>query len=697
MAFLTLLRMEFYSSFGTMLRNLNPQGNSNSVTRHASRPNIGKAVFLLCFAAHHAYGQASRPQDLTQMNLEDLMNLQVTSVAKKKQSLSKTGAAVFVVTQEDIRRSGARNLPDALRLVPGVQVAQIERNRWAVSIRGFQDLAGNKVLVLIDGRSVYRDSFSGVFWDELDMPMENIDRIEVIRGPGGTVWGANAVNGVINVLTKSARDTQGMLVTAVSGSDPSEEGTVQFGGKAGRSGAYRVFGKYNTVNNTTGPRDQNALDGFNHILGGFRSDWNLSGHDSLTVQGDFSRLRSGQKIDVPSSNTLLPTDRVSDQVQFTGGNVVARWNHTFQNGSDASLQFFDDRYVRLDIGLRDSANVADFDFQHHFAFKNRHDIVWGAAYRSTNGTSRPGAFISFNPLDQSNQLASTFVQDEFAITPSLSLTLGSKFERNSLTGFEYEPGIQVVWEKSKRQTFWMSAAKAVRQPSKLDHHGFVEVQNVPLGSGSYGVLQLVGDPDGNIEQLRSAQAGYRMQRGERLSFDTTFFLSSYHDLQTVEPLDPYLTFSKGPPHLIFPLMYDSYEKAKTFGIEVSASWRASHRWRLSPQFSTIHLAQSISSANGKPAVDPGLTARYLLGIRSSLNVTSKMEWDATLSNVPSVTTTPGYTRVDSRLGWKFGERTELSLVGQNLLSSRHLEFSDTAFILSVPVQRTVFGKITWYF
>ena len=659
-------------------------------------PKIFKAFFVFFLGSFSAHGQVSGANDLTQMNLEDLMNLQVTSVAKRQQSLSKAGAAVFVITQEDIRRSGAQNIPDALRMVPGVQVAQVNRNRWAVSIRGFLDTFGNKVLVLVDGRTVYRNSISGVFWDEIDMPMENIDRIEIVRGPGGTVWGANAVNGVINILTKRAADTQGMLVTAASGSEANAETTVQYGGKAGRSGAYRLFGRYNNVNNTRWSDNQNALDGSNRFSGGFRSDWNVSSGDRFTVQGDFQRLGAGQKIDVPSASPFLATDRIPDRIEFTGENVVARWTHTFRNGSEASLQFYDDHYIRLDTGLRDSANVADFDFQHHVALTNRNDIVWGAGYRLASSNSRAGRYLGFKPSEYKNQLSSTFVQDEFAITPTLSFTLGSKFEHNSVTGFDYEPGAQLVWEKSKRQTFWTSIAKAVRQPARSDINLVGAFRNVPLGDGAYGVVQLTQDGHGDVEKLYSAQVGHRAQWKDQVSIDSVFFFSSYRKLQTVEPLQPYFTFLDGPPHLVIPAAFGYFGNATSYGVEMSASWRVSHRWKLTPQFSALRLDEVVTSP-GKLAIELGQTARYLLGARSSFNLTRRLEWDASFNTTPAIAGTPGFTRVDSRLGWRFGEGVELSVVGQNLLSARHVEFPDANFVSHAPVERTVFGKITWRF
>src|ERR1700733_10220391 len=299
-------------------------------------------VFVAALVGSSSLAQQPKDNDLSQVSLEDLMNLQVTSVSKKEQKLSKTGAAIFVITQEDIRRSGATNIPDLLRLAPGVDVAQVDANRWAISIRGFNDQHADKGLVLIDGRSVYSPSFSGVFWDMEDVPLEDIERIEVIRGPGGTVWGANAVNGVINIITKSAAATQGGLISAGTGSEEHADTLAQYGGKIGQNGDYRVFGRYFNTANSVFPNGQQAADGWSGGHLGFRSDWTLSPRDTLTVQGDFLKTDESQTITTLFSNALPLAKTFNDPLTATAGNILARWNHTMANGSEMSLQIYDD-------------------------------------------------------------------------------------------------------------------------------------------------------------------------------------------------------------------------------------------------------------------------------------------------------------------------------------------------------------------
>src|SRR5580704_10973446 len=395
------------------------------------RPPILWVYLLLVWGLCGAMAiQAQTPPaaDVANMTLEDLMNVQVTSVSKNEQKLSQTGAAIYVISQEDIRRSGATNIPDLLRQAPGVDVAQIDANTYAISIRGFNDRLADKVLVMIDGRTVYTPTISGVYWDQQDVPLEDIDRIEVIRGPGGTVWGANAVNGVINIITKNAGETKGGLVRTGGGSQNTASGLVQYGGEIGQSGAYRVFENYSNTGNLTLPGGQGAADGWHMFHTGFRSDWTLSPHDTMTVQGDFMQTGEGQTISVVFANALPLMRTFNDSVATGAGNFLARWNHTLSNGSTMSLQVYYDRYNRFDEGVHEGLGTFDFDFQHHLRIGSRHDIVWGVGYRSTSDNHTAGYGKTYVPLSQANSLFSVFAQDQIRIAEALSLTIGTKLE-----------------------------------------------------------------------------------------------------------------------------------------------------------------------------------------------------------------------------------------------------------------------------
>jgi iron complex outermembrane receptor protein len=648
-------------------------------------------------------GQSPHPQDLTEASLEDLMNIQVTSVSKKEQKLSRAGAAVYVITQDDIHRSGATNIPDLLRMVPGVHVAQIDASTWAISIRGFTDRYGDKVLVLIDGRSVYSPLTSGVDWDQQDVPLEDIERIEVIRGPGGTVWGANAVNGVINIMTKSARATRGGLVSAGAGSRESAQGLAQYGAEIGHKGAYRFFGNYSTIGNSPPPNDETLKDGGHKSHGGFRSDWDLSQRDTMTLQGDILNASAGHTIDTVLSNDLPREALFNDRTTVNAGNLLGRWNHTFSNGSDTSLQTYYDRYNRLDQGSKEIRYTFDLDFEHHMTLGSRHDIVWGIDFRVTSDNVTPGYSRRYVPSRRTDNLFGTFLQDEIKINNSLWLTIGSKFEHNAYTGFEYEPSAQLVWTPTGRQAIWMSASRAIRQPARADFGLRVDVAIAPLEDGGFGVVELIGTRR-KAERLHDFEAGYRVQVKKQFSFDIAAFSSYYLDLQTQEPQPTYLTADPAPLHVLIPAFFDDQAHGHTYGGEIFANWSVTRRWRVSPGYSFIHM----KVAGYPSSQDPGAgaivnnTPKHQYQVHSFLDLTRHVNWDASFSYSGALPdggagVTAGYNRIDTRLGWRIGESVELSIVGQNLLAARHAEFFDTFRILHGLVARSVFGRVTWRF
>ncbi len=360
--------------------------------------------------------QSQPPPDLTNASLEDLLNTQVTSVSKKDQALFKAAAAVFVISQDDIRRSGAANIPDLLRMVPGLNVARVDANTWAISIRGFNTRYSDKVLVLIDGRSVYTPSFSGVYWDQQDVPLEDIERIEVIRGPGGTVWGANAMNGVINIITKSSRATLGGVVTAGTGTEETAEGLAQYGGRIGGDATYRAFGRYSNTESSPLSNGTQGADAWHNFHGGFRSDWDMTSTDSLTVQGDAYQSAAGQTLTTVLSNQLPTIATFNDRINVDSGNLLGRWNHTLQNGSDFSLQVYYDRFNRVDEAIDEKLSTVDIDFQHHFNLGERHDIVWGGDFRRFSDSLTPGYDTTFAPPQKSESLYSVFFQDQITLT-----------------------------------------------------------------------------------------------------------------------------------------------------------------------------------------------------------------------------------------------------------------------------------------
>ncbi len=593
-----------------------------------------------------------------------------------------------------------RNIPDLLRMAPGVDVARIDANAWAISIRGFNDRYSTKVLVLIDGRSVYHPAFSGVYWDQQDVPLEDIERIEVIRGPGGTVWGANAVNGVINIITRSSQDTQGGLITAGTGSEESASGLIQYGGTAGKKGHYRVFGRFFKVESSTAADGSEGADGWHGSHAGFRSDWTLSGRDTVTVQGDLFGASEGQTITTLFSNQLPDYRTFNDKVRVGNGNILGRWEHKFSNGSETKVQGYFERVRRFDQALN-VLNTGDVDFQYHFKAGSRHDIVAGAGYRLIDQDYRQGYEIAFGNGHRRDSLVNTFIQDEVKLTNSVSVTLGSKVEHNAYTGIEFEPSVQLVWSPNARQEVWASAARAIRQPSWFDTESRFDVATFPLEGGGFALLQLLGGPTEEAERLLDFEVGYRTQATKRLSLDFTVFRSHYRALPSREPETPYFTFDPAPAHLVLPNNFRNLAYANNYGGEILASWNVTSRWQLSPGFSFLRMNIGLdpSSRDTSTPASVGYSPKHQAQLRSTLDLPRRLEWDTSAYYVGALRygPVPGYTRLDTRLGWRVGESVEFSVAGQNLLTPRHVEFRGGNQVHITQVQRSIVGKVTWRF
>jgi iron complex outermembrane recepter protein len=665
---------------------------------------IAAACFFITIADGQKSTQGSNTRDISELPLEDLLKLKVTSAGNKEQALSKVGAALYVITREDIASSGANNIPDLLRLVPGVEVAQINSNQWAISIRGFNSLYSNKVLALIDGRALYQPSFSTVLWDQQDLPLEDVERIEVIRGPGGTIWGANAMNGVINIITRHSRDTQGGLITAGGGSWRTGEGLVQYGGKVGSEGTYRAFGKYFDVGSSVFPGGQRANDAWHSWAGGFRSDWSLSPRDTMTVQGDLRETVAGGTSLATFSEPQPYQSVINNTIRNTLGDVMATWRHTLQSGSETTLRvYFDHMRREGEAGTDVSNDTVDADFEHHAALGTRNDVVWGLDFRVSRDDFRPYGKYSalLVPPRSTIPFASGFFQDEIRLTNSLFLTLGSKLEHNDFTGLEYEPGTQLVWTPSDRHTLWTSASRAIRQPNRVDFGNRFDA-GVTTINGSPALLEYFGNSSVKTEQVYDYEAGYRSQIHPRLGLDLTTFLSYYRNLRTSEPGTPYIAANSGAPYLVIPLNVSNLASARNYGAEFFFDWNAARRWTLSPGYSFLNMSlqQKAGSRDASIRSIAGDSAKHHLQVRSVLNLRSNVEWSATIRYVSRLASPniPSDVGADTTLRWRPRDDLEMSVTGQNLLSPRRLEFGDlTKVLLPSPVQRSVFVKLTWSF
>jgi iron complex outermembrane receptor protein len=635
------------------------------------------------------------------------MNIDVTSVSKKAQKTSETAAAVFVISAEDIRRSGALNIPDLLRMVPGLDVAQIDGSQWAISARGFNGQYSNKLLVLIDGRTVYTPVFVGVFWDSQNVPLESIERIEVIRGPGAAVWGSNAVNGVINIITKSAVETQGGTVDAGAGNAIIGPEAIRYGGKAHGLGAYRVYVEGFHAGSLPTPAGLDGQDDWRLIRGGFRTDSSLSAKDSLTTEGDVTNGDAGELATVPVSLQPPVTATVALRNRYWDWNLLARWKRTISPRSETSLQIYFDRTTRGDTTYRIDPNTFDIDFQHHVAWGTRQDIVWGLGYRlSADGTS-PVLRISFTPQNRITHLFSIYAQDEITILPDrLRLSVGARLEHNGYTGFDLEPSARLAWSLNSKNMVWSAVSGAVRTPARSDRDIRLNYYSLP-GSIATGYLPILvsffGNPNAKNERLTAFEAGYRNNWTSSFSLDMTIFYNRYRDLESVEPGATAVEMNPSPPHLLIPSTFGNNLYGETHGIELFANWKVASHLTLSPgyAFISMHLHTIASSLDTSSAAGmEGGTPDHQAQLRSSVSLPKNLQWNASayfVNRLPAQSV-PAYTRLDTGLTWRTGEHISISAVGQNLFSDHHLEYSGpNASVQPGLMRRSAYAKIAWSF
>jgi iron complex outermembrane recepter protein len=641
-------------------------------------------------------------QNLTEVSLEDLMNVEVTSVSKREQKLSQTAAAIHVITQEDIRRSGLTSIPELLRRVPGLHVGRIDGNKWAISARGFNSRFANKMLVLIDGRSVYTPFFSGVFWDVQDVMLEDVERIEVIRGPGATLWGANAVEGVVNIITKRAEDTQGGLVAGGFGNEEQGLGGIRYGGKIGAKAHYRVYGKHFSRSELVDSLGNPEADSWNMSRGGTRVDWNLSPQDSLTVQGD---VYQGRMNETARPYVLFPpyTQEVRSQTPVSGGNVLSRWNHSFSKQSNLTFQMYYDRTNRDDdILIKEQRDTVDFDFQHQVALGPRHDFIWGGGYRVTRDAINNGTMVSMNPSSRRDGLFSSFVQDEIKLIPEeLYLTVGSKFERNNYTGFEIQPNARLLWLPRPGHTLWTAISRAVRTPSRGEHDSRV-IAGIFPGPGDLPIVATaLGNRNFVAETLRAHEVGYRWEAKRRWSLDVATFFNVYDNIRSFEPGAPGLAGSAPLIYLQLPVLFDNKVFGETFGLEATANWQLTSRWRLTAGYTWLNaeLHRRPGSLDTIASAEEGNSPRHQFQVHSYLKLWNRLELDNSFYRVGAINdkTIPGYNRLDARLGWRFTESLDLSLAAHNLLDPRHPEFGRFFWERTTEMKRAAYLKFTWQF
>ena len=633
------------------------------------------------------------PQQLKNLSIEALMNLDVTSVAKQPEPYRQAPAAIEVITGEEIHRSGATSIPEALRLADNLDVAQVSSSSWAISARGFNAAVGDKLLVLVDGRSVYTPLFSGVIWNMQDYLLEDIDRIEVISGPGGTLWGANAVNGVINITTKSAADTQGFYLEAGGGTELQDFTGMRFGGTLASNVYFRVYGKYFDQAAEVFSDGTSAHDSWKSGQGGFRIDDEASAQDHVTLQGDIF----GENLDAAPGGEATPQAEGTQ----SGGNVLGRWTHTFADDADMHLQLYYDRTHlaapfqssgTIPAGiLYDDLDTYDLDFQDRFPLGAWNKVVWELGYRFTHDMTRNEPLVAFLPPTLDQSLYSGFLQDEIKLCEQVFLTLGSKLEHNYYTGFEYEPSIRLQWNITDKQMLWGAISRAVRIPSRYDRDLFEP-------SPGYGVLLGTNNSAFQSETVIAYELGYRAQLSQKISGSLSTFYNHYNDLRSLNYIDG------AAPSL--PLVFENNLEGNTYGFELSADYQMLEWWRLHAGYDL--LKEDIF-------VKPGYTDLYnALGetadpqqqvfVRSSMDLPYRTELDAAFRWIDTVQNNnggvagvvPAYAEMDVRLGWHATKNLEFSIVGQNLLHNHHPE-SGFPGPSQEQIERNIYGEVSWLF
>jgi iron complex outermembrane receptor protein len=612
-------------------------------------PNRLAHAVTFCMLVLASTASRAIDQELSSLSLEQLSDVVITSVSRQEERLSNAAASIFIISSNDIMRSGARSLPEALRLAPNLQVARSDARNYAVSARGFNSVFANKLLVLIDGRSVYTPLFSGVFWDAQDVLLPDIARIEVISGPGATIYGSNAVNGVINIITKSSKDTQGGLLL-LAGGERDQTAALRYGGRLANNGHFRAYGKTVVVDDTRTASGANSQTGFRRTQAGFRSDWDLS-RVGFTISGDAYEGRLGQ---------IGTAD-----IRIGGANLSGTVNAQLENGSDLHAQLVLDHVERNQPNaFIEHLETVDLEVQHNFRIGERHRIAWGGGYRHATDKLNNGSAFAFLPGELGMHWGNAFVQDEIALSTSLKATIGFKAEHNNYTGLEYLPNIRLAWAPDQSRLIWSSLARTVRAPSRIDRDFYAPATPVMVN----GVPRFVvaGGPDFVSEVANVLEIGYRAQPTEVFSYSVTGFYSEYDKLRTLEPL---------PGGSVF----QNLGQGRTAGLEAWWRWQPVERWRLLGALvaqrvdtSLLSGSRDLTGATGLANSDPG--RRWSL--RSSLDISDTQQLDVSLryTSALSKPAVPAYYEMDAQWSWRLRPDLDVSLIGQNLLHPSHAEF-----------------------
>lgn len=667
--------------------------------------------------ALHKYTGNGKSKDLTELAIEELMDIEFVTIFKKPEKLFESPAAVYALSGEEIERAGAIDLPDALRMVPGLQVAEHNASSWAITMRGFSGLSrgvagqfANKLLVLADGRSVYTPLFSGVSWETQNVLLDDVDRLEVIRGPGAALWGANAVNGIINIISKNARDTQGAFVSAGVGTEQRAFGHARYGGKLSEKSYYRLYLKYLNVDGGVDSTGRDAGDSWHILRGGFRVDSDLTSKDALTLQGETYDGKLGQRYFVINSVQPPFTEMLPYDTGMSGGHILGKWQHQISQSSFLSLQAYFDRVKRNEAVVKGAINTFDVNLEHRFRLGSRQEIIWGVGYRLTADNFDSTLAFYLSPGSRNVGLFSAFIQNEIElVNHNLYLTLGSKFEKNQFTGFEMQPNFRLLWMPAENHAFWGAYSRAVRTPSRAEEDARIILQSLVDSNPTTFLIQYA-NPSFLSEVLQAFEAGYRVRPNRNLFLDFATFYNRYNHLQTDE-LETDRPIRLSPSgQFVIPQIVENGLEGKTFGFELAAHWQPLPKWRVSTSYSYLKMLLKLKPGSKDLFAESaeGQSPQHQLFVRSSWDLPRKTELDLSLRFVDSLPAqnVNSYITSDVRIGWHFNRNFELELVGQNLLQQEHWESSQLittqapqvrTVLEATQVQRGAFTKITWRF
>jgi iron complex outermembrane receptor protein len=668
------------------------RGVSNRWRRRAS-------AILIAALGLPGVASAQPPLDLTRLSLEDLLNVEITSVSRKPQSLTSAPAAIFVLTEDEIRASGLSSVPELLRLVPGVQVARYSNSKWSISARGMGTYYASKLLVMVDGRSIYTPDFSGVYWDLADIAVDEIERIEVIRGPGGTMWGANAVNGIVNIITRSAASTRGTAATFTTGNTDPGVASVRYGGSLGDQTDYRVHGNFSARQFDTGgtPDDSQRMG-----RAGFRLD-HARGLDSFTAEADAydateHTLSTFPVVTAPYVRTI------GDDVQADGGGLLGRWNHTKADGSGVTLGVYYDHTRRDEYIHQFRSDAVDIDFQQRLHVGTRHDVLWGTGYRHTSTTLTTSDVMVYSPSASRRYLFSGFLQDQIALGSALQLTVGSKIERHAVFGTAFAPNVRAMWTPTGNQSVWGAVSHAVRTPSLAEQiatFDYIVVPPSPATRDLPVMVQVVGNPvQEDLEEVIAYEAGYRARPLRGLSVDVALFRNDYDHLNSYSRGAASLSVTGGVSHLVVPSLHQNGAYGTSHGVETTATWTPAARLSLSGSLTLLDNDLHVRDTTA----DPGnsllvleMSPRRQVTIRPSFQVTRRIDADAIVQYTGpwQAGGVDGYSRTDLRVGFRPSPAVAIDFGVQNAFDERHMETALYLYTTPTAVPRSAYVRVSF--